>query len=317
MDLAGRIRDYYFGYLTQLPTEKQFHYAARLHAWYQDERATAVLHSLRPQYVPEFPADGVLREALENIVHNAPTTAVNGHELRAPYFTRYPSLRGIELALFRVRHWLAIYDIDARDALFNAVDEDKLTALEKKLLRDADALRMLSTYAINFIYLYERVMLRQDGKDAIKLKRLYKIGKGYNLKDDEELRLCLYFYTHCIIAESNFYEHKLPEFALPTYVKMLKRMQKIITKHYDRISLDNKLEFLVCCRLADFADKLTGRIEDECQQSVSEEGTFLIDRHNAHAKTATKMSFAASEHRNVLYIMSQTPFKPIGQDDEQ
>ncbi|HSX31869.1 MAG TPA: hypothetical protein VLF43_01280 [Candidatus Saccharimonadales bacterium] len=310
MALHDSIREHYFNHLRVLPVDKRFHFASRLAAWNQDPQALQILETLRSHYVPEFPADGVLREILQGIIKDSSTPKANALTLREPYFKKYPTLYGIGLALFRVRHWQVIYDVDARDALFNGIDEEDLTALEKKLLRDKDALRVLSTYAINFIYLYERLMLGQDDPKAINIKRLYKIGKAYSLKDDEELRLCIYFYTHCIIADSNFYEHEVPAFALPTYIKMLKRLEKIIAKHYDRISLDSKLEFLVCSRLCDFNDKLTDKIEEECQDSISPEGTYLIDRHNVHAKNATKTSLAASEHRSVLYIMGHTPFVP-------
>ena len=312
MALHDSIREYYFSHLGDLPIDTQFHFASRLAAWEQDPQALHILETLRPHFVPGFPADGVLREILQGIITGSPAPDANASKLREPYFKKYPTLHGIGLALFRVRHWQVMYDIDARDALFSAIDEDDLTALEKKLLRDKDAVRILSTYAINFVYLYERLMLGQEDPKAINIKRLYKIGKTYNLKDDEELRLCIYFYTHCIIADSNFYEHEIPDFALPLYKKMLKRLEAIIAKHYDRISLDGKLEFLVCSRLCNFGGKLTGRIEQECQDSVSPEGTFLIDRHNVHAKNATKTSLAASEHRNVLYIMSHVAFRPKG-----
>jgi hypothetical protein len=299
MALHDQIREYYFGQLASLPLDKQFHFASRLGAWEQHPEALQTLQRLRPHLVPDFPADGALREILQKIIATPPTTHIIAAALRAPYFKRYPTLYGAGLAMFRVRHWLAIYDIDGRDALFDAVPEEDLTKLERKLLRDPKA--------INFVYLYERIMLGQDDKKAIDIKKFYKLGRKYDHKKPEELRLYIYFYTHCIIADSNFYTQPVPGFALPTYIKMLKRLEKAIRGHYDQISLDNKLEFLVCCRICDFDTTLAGRIYDECHSSLSDEGTFLIDRHNATAHP-DRATFIPSEHRNVLYIMSRSPY---------
>jgi hypothetical protein len=308
MTLHDHIRDYYFAHLEELPVDKQFHFASRLAAWEQDDRALAALDRLRPQFVPDFPADGALREMLQEVVAHPPKLSLTSNE-RAAYFDRYPRLRGIEAALFRVRHWLALYDIDARDVLLELLPEEQLDTLEYDLLKDKAALRTLSSYAVNFIYLYERMVLGRCAKDDLDLTNLYKIGSGYNLKDTDALRLFIYFGTHCIIADTNFYIQEVPGFALPVYRKMLIRLEQAIAGQYDQISLDNKLEFLVCARILDHKSPLFERIYAECEDSLSEAGSFLVDRHNRYKGTGT--SFAESEHRSVLYIMSSSAYRPV------
>lgn len=91
---------------------------------------------------------------------------------------------------------------------------------------------------------------------------------------------------------------------------MLQRLEPIIAERTDELSLDTKLEYLVCCRICDFNTSVTKVIYDECRQSVSPDGTFLVDTVNAFANRTAKKTFDASEHRNVLFVMSSLSYVP-------
>jgi hypothetical protein len=90
---------------------------------------------------------------------------------------------------------------------------------------------------------------------------------------------------------------------------MLARLEQIITEYFPHISLDNKLEFLVCARICSYQTPLFERIYIECEASLSPEGIFLVDTLNDNRLAGTK-TFAGSEHRNVLFIMSGSPYTP-------
>ena len=125
----------------------------------------------------------------------------------------------------------------------------------------------------------------------------------YDLSDPIQLQLYIYLYTHCVIGESHFYAHAIPERYLPVYRQMLDELETVIEKRFTEINLDNKFEFLVCCRLVGKESSLTRRIDDEAHKSISTEGNFIVDRHNTNPQSANT-TLALSEHRNALYIMA-------------
>lgn len=310
MNLRQQITDFYWSHVAELPQTKQFHLATRLAAWNNDSAALSLLASLKPLYVPEPYDSQTVHDSLSELIHNPPVERKNASKLREKYFAKYPELDGLHLALFRVRHLLWVYGTDVRDIFFELASKRHCLSLEQKLHADDDAMRTLSTYAINYTYLLERVILEREQSRAIDVKRLYNLGDGYDMDNRSHLQLLIYLYTHCIIGETNFYAHAIPKALLPDYQAMLRRLELVITKHYDDINLDNKLEFLVCCRICSFDSPLFSRIEDECSKSVSDAGTFLIDRHNNNAQSS-RVTFIDSEHRNVLFLMSGSPYPHV------
>ena len=310
MHLAENIRDFYFAHFAELSPEKQFHFCTRLAAWNNDPRALAFIDSYKPQYVPTPSTKDALREELEYLIANPPVMPANAAKLREPYFAKYSWLRGLELALFRVRHWLTVYGVDARPALFEIISRKQLLDYEKQLLEDAESLRFLSTYAINYIYLVERLVLEHHDADAIDVAMLIAAAEAYDTNDMLHLQLLVYYYTHCIIADTNFYKTPVPGALLPTYLKMLQTLDTVIDGHFESLSLDTKLEFLVCCRLCDYTSPVTDRIFDECTRSISPNGTFIVDTHNTFADRESKKTIDASEHRNVLFVLASQPWQP-------
>jgi hypothetical protein len=307
MDLAAAVLTYYFTYAGRLSAEKRFHLANRMAAWNGDERAKKLLKECRAGFVPEPVNDSTLLASFEqaNQVAAGAAQHIVAYELRKPFFDRYQALLGVEAELFRLRHLRQLYGIDAREVFLRRYTVDELRELESALLADDAAMRALSTWAINFMYLFHREVLREE--NGIDVAGLYALGEGYDTADAEQLRLCLYFYTHCIIADSNFYARNLPTASKPIYRHMLQRLETLLAGQLEQTSLDTKLEFLVCCRLAGYTSPLAKDIHKECAHSVSPEGTFLVDTHNIFKDTLLKKSFEASEHRNVLFAMSVLP----------
>jgi hypothetical protein len=310
MQLAENILDYYLTHLPELTDEKQFHLCTRLAAWTGNHKAIEHLAEMRKHYVPEPCTPAALKSQLQGILDNLEPLPTNAAKVRDPYFAKYPWLRGLELVLFRVRHLKEIYGVDARAALFELVPRRQLLEYKKQLMTDPDALRILSTYAVNYIFLLERVVLEQDNAESIDLKLFYNLADGYDLNDPVHLQLYIYLYTHCIIADAHFYVMPIPTYSLATYTKMLVRLEKVIIDHLAELSLDTKLEFLVCSRICNFNTSATKEIYDECRKSVSPEGTFLVDTVNTFANREAKKTFDASEHRNVLFIMSSLSYVP-------
>lgn len=304
MALSEAIRTYYFDHISELPSDKQFHLASRLGSWDQDYRALELLEELRPTLVTDTISDD-----LSSFIYNPPSAKINAAERRAPYFEKYPQLRGLMLALFRVRHLLFHYNVDARQKLLSLVSEKELRTLSSALKKDTGALTVLSTYAINYIYLVETILFPQPDTDMAEfLDNIVNLHETYDDTPEDSL-LMIYLFTHCIIGASNFYQAKIPLEQNPAYRTMLEYIEARIDTHFPAINLDNKFEFLVCGRVLSFSSRLEEAIQAEATQSVSPEGTFLIDTINT-AGQGNKTSFTDSEHRNVLYIMSQSSFHP-------
>lgn len=303
MSLAQEIKQYYFGNLGDLPEDKRFHFASRIAAWEGDPQAYEFLIKLRHYLMPE----GVSLEKLFNDIITKPRVGRRiAHNLRQPYFEKYPKLIGLHTALFRARHLKAVLDIDAKDALFGVVPKAQFGKLYNQLLADPSAMRVLSSIGVNYMYLYKS-LIGQRG--LIDPALFVDVARGYELYDPTNIRLKIYLYTHSIIGETNFYTEAVSPKSRLLFAKMLDELEEIIAKRFEDISLDNKLEFLVCCRICGINSPLFKKIYDECQKSIGPEGLFLIDRHNKNAKNS-RNSFSSSEHRNVLFIMGSSLFIP-------
>lgn len=303
MTLAKKTLDYYFNNIESLPDDKAFHFATRIAAWTGDNRAHEQLrasqHALVPLITDNIPS------MLNDLISNPPKAKINAAAARQPYFDKYPKLRGFDFALFRLRHMLHVYNIDGRTKAFTADQEIELERLRNMLLSDTEALKILSTYAINYLYLLWH--LYDYPEPDVEL--LYEIGKTYSTHSAESAQLKIYFYTHCIIGATNFYIQPISQ-NKDVYIAMLDDLELLISEAYSDINLDCKMEFLVSNRICNRQTFLFDKIQKEAERSFSPEGDFIIDTHNNWTNLKMKTSFADSEHRNVLYIMSQTQFQP-------
>jgi hypothetical protein len=302
MTLQTKIKDYYYANLAELSDDKQFHFATRIGAWHGDKQAFTLLTKLEP-IINSDDLAGTFTE----IAAKPQAGRRNAHELRQPFFEAYPRLYGAHAALFRLRHLKSVYGVDARKDFFTALDESELDSLYARLLKDAAALRILSTFAVNFIYLYKTIA--KQSSEPVNPAVFLQAAEGYDLTNPLDMQLKIYLYTHCIIGDSNFYTKQVPAKNKPHYTAMLAELETLISDNFERINLDNKFEFLVCARIIGFESRLFERIDQEANNSMSPEGTFVIDTHNKNIQD-DKTSFDKSEHRNVLYIMSDTPYAP-------
>lgn len=305
--LSNDILSYYLAHLEQLPPDKQFHLASRLYLWDQTPAAQDLITDLRPY----FSADDNPKHAVEDVIAYALSSPIHGSknaaELRRPHFERYPKLKAYVSALFRITFLRHIYDYDVRSVFTDHFPANETRLLIDELLGDSQALAILSTHAVNFLYLYSRVLVEDDTLFDPAL--FLEIGATeYDRSNPLHLQLLIYLYTHCIIGESQFYYRALPN--NPVYIRMMEELEVIIGEHFADINLDNKFEFLTCARITGFSSSLESKIYAEAEQSRSPNGTFLIDTHNNNPQTANS-DLATSEHRNVLFILANKQFSPL------
>lgn len=308
--LSSNILAYYLSRFDELGISKQAHFAANLHLWCQEPQVAEHVRALRPQLTaqehPKIVLERLAKEARTSVSHGSK----NVRELRRPYFKQYPMLRAYTVVLLQLNFLQTVYGIDCRKLFYRLFSKSEVLRLKNDLLQDVQALSILSTQAINFLYMLERSVHEND--DSLPLEHLLEIGKNaHNRSDKLHLQLLIYFYTHCIIGDTRFYYRPLPVVNLPVYIKMLTELDALLQERFTEINLDNKFEFLVCCKIAGFASSCEQRIFDEANRSVSPEGTFLIDTHNTNPQSGN-VSLDRSEHRNVLFIMANRDFRPLG-----
>lgn len=298
------IKNYYYDRLPQLSVNHQFHFASRIASWSGEQRAKDILEALTDSFVIP-PNDLTQKQYLAALIAAPQTGRRVAHELRIPYFEKYPELFGLERAIFRVRHLLTVYGIDIRNDFLLVYPKKRLQIMVNKLAGDDQGLRILSSFAVNTIILSE--ILFDVSVETATPEFWYTVGLTYNLDQKESVQLLNYLYTHCIIAASNFYTRDVPQNGIKAYTAMIQRLEKVIDTGFGRISLDNKLEFLVAAKMIGLTSRLAGRIYAEASQSISEDGLYIIEKHNENLRL-DRQTFEKAEHRNVLLIMSDSAY---------
>ena len=282
------VKEYYYAHFGELTPEKQFHFATRIKNYYECHDFDEYFRTYKPS------------QNIAEIFYDNNYSRVNNYELRRPFFEKYRGLYGIEAALFRVHHLLAEYNLDLREDFLKLYPRSKLYELSDSLLRDTEALKILSTWAINTIYLIEELYPRKI--DVVK-----ELGEWATTLDvnNDNYTLLAYLYTHIILCESNFYTKKLSDSDnLALMKRLLDKCAEIITKNIDNISLDVCVEFLVCSNMlgANYRD-LRKEIAEVCRQ-YRKNSPYLINYRRDSGPNSYFHTLNGAEHINVLYIMS-------------
>jgi len=300
MELAETIKQFYFSRFSELPRDKQFHFASRLAAWQNDPQAISELERLAAYMVPD---KSDLKPLLQAILDSQPSRPY-AYELRRPYFQKYPGLFGIHNAMFRVRHLKEFYGIDARQQLIELAGREVMERIYNGLRADPDAIRLLSRFAVDYLFLYEILFEKPRQFDP---RELTAIADGYDSKDIVQSHLFIYLFTHAIIADSNFYARAVPSDRIGLYQVMLHKLEAVLDDGR-KFKLDNQFELLVAARICGIDSGLSDKINQAARQSLDTSGNFIVDSFNGPPNTYLN-SFSGSEHRNVLYIMSTSPYK--------
>lgn len=313
--LVDSVESYYKKRIEQVPSTA-FHFASRLWLWTGDSWAREQLDAMQAEYIGTTPDEIMahIDEIVESDKASEPT--VNRHKPhRKSSFEKYDRLSFYNKLLFKVVFCDSLYDLDIRPYVRKYVSDKEFTDLFNRLIEDGDAMRMLSTFAINYLYLLKNYFKDKISKSSavlVSTSEIMSLMDGYKaherdgtLKKSTSSKLQVYLLTHAIIGESRFYARPVKG---SSYKSFCEKIEQIITSNYYEISLDNKLEFLVCCKICGYESNIRKLIEQECQKSVSWAGNFLVDSLNTSSSSKTGNCLRISEHRNTLYLMSQKPF---------
>jgi glutathione synthase/RimK-type ligase-like ATP-grasp enzyme len=289
-------------------SDKSFHFFSRMYLWTREASCKKQLAILQKTYI------GITNTEHRNTIqkffnkqslNKASTEPLK--RLREEYFKKYLNLQKFLNILFKHLFAETIYNVDMHPYIQECVSEEDFLELKEALENDPQALRILSTHAINYLYLVENYLGKE--KCPLQVEKYLTVGLSYEKPDAYSFQLQLYFFTHCIIGASRFYNEKIQGKHLSVYRQMIETMDTIITDNFEKISLDNKFEFLVCAKICEFQSKSEKSILKEASQSLSPNGNFLIDILNKNASIHSQNDFIKAEHRNVLFIMANMPFQ--------
>jgi hypothetical protein len=302
-DLYNVVLQTYETNFESLSLRTQFHLSSRLYLWNREPMSRQWLEKLRPTITLSDNPNAALKALLGEVSPVLPQSA----SVRLPYLTKYPNLLSYLRILFRILFICSVYDVDERPSLFILFSQEELKNLRNNLLSDELALKWLSSFAINYLYILD--LFIDDNESTLPLNKFLYIGQNeYNISDQLERQLNCYFYTHSIIGESLFYSRQIPNSKRPIYLQMLLEVQQIISQNLNNTLLDNLFEFLVCCRMLDYTSPLEPAINLIARKCLSKSG-YMLDPLKSKAT-----DLRTSEHRNVLFLMSQRPYQPLIKD---
>jgi hypothetical protein len=222
-----------------------------------------------------------------------------GH-IREPYFQQLPNLRQYERLLFRSLFMQTVYGLDATSALLELVGDKNLLGTYTALLQDGSALAFTSSFGINYLYLVDRLVRKEE--ISFNVEQLAQtVDQHLSVQNPLERQLYCYFLTHSIIGESLFYSRVIPSQKRAVYMPLIARLDTVIRDHVSSLKLDILYEYLVCCRLLAYDSPHFSAI---INRTVVGPGGYILEP----SQDAARQTLINSEHRNVLFLMSQRPF---------
>lgn len=306
MSVVDQVDEYYKRNIGLYSAEK-FHYASRLWLWTGDEWSRKILDDARSSYIGSSSEE--YRVTLDSILARKDNAlSVNQNKAyRKKYFEAFRMLPIYNALLFRVLFCDSVYDLDIRPYVKELIPDKEFIGLFRELLADQDAIRVLSTHAINFFYLlknYYKFSVRLSSMVLVDPYEIVTLAGDYSdlvnrkiLMQSDALKLKIYVLTHAILGESRFYQRSV---RLQAFKEMCREIEKVISDNYFDVSLDNKCEFLVCAKICGYKTHLKKMIMGEAEKSLSWSGQFIVDAD----ASAVRHVLRTSEHRNVLYIMA-------------
>ncbi len=292
--LKEKIENYYLTFESGLRRADQFHLYSRLYLTKEDRQAKEKLLKLKDWYLGND--EQGLGKRLEGMMQNRDGDELEPKTDRKKIYRKYPNILPWQNLLF---WWLMaknIYSEDVRLVVKQKATDEQLRRLANEILADEQAVHILSSGAINYLYLVEAYL-----GDSAKPDWLYKIHQAHTKSDSKDLvKRSFYFLTHLIIAGSHFYTRDLPSDEV--YLKAFGDAEKLVKDNFFDCSLDMKLELLICARLVGKESSVEKMILSEAKRSKSNLGNFLVDTHNAW-KHGFGHKLGRGEHRNCLYLM--------------
>lgn len=300
------VAKYYFNRLEFLSKEKQTHFLVRFHFINPNSKILAK-YPLIKQVYPDNLADlkKLTQEYIDNYQKLAGEIMANKN-YRKGYLKKYPWLGAFNKIFLTFLFSKNLYGLDPAP-LASLLDQSKINQYQQELLANPTDILTLPSHAVNFLYFIKLFLVKIDQPwSADDLLKIARQAKNNRLSLSEQLSSRIYLLTHAIIGASQFYNRPIKA-GRGSYLKIIHFLEKLILDHYILISLDLKLEFLVCAKLLNYRSNLEKIILTEVGQSKSDHGCYLVDKFNIYRHSSILSDLEGSEHRNILYLMTQLP----------
>lgn len=294
---AEVVRSYYERFGQFLPKHIAFHFWSRLWLHKKDPVAGKHLDELADWYLGR--SEGGIEKRIKDLTTS---TAQKDDPVteRKKYYQKYPKLLKYGSLLF---WWLMakeVYDVDVSLELEKVAPKEAMLSLAEVLMADTEGVKILSSGATNFFYL-----LSEYAGIKVDTAQLFDLVRDEKVKSDRDsIKRIFYFLSHLVIGEAAFYTKREID-NQEVCLAIVKKLEEIIRKHYFKVSLDMKFEFLICCQIVGYESDLARIIEGEVERSLSPVGNFLVDTHNVWIH-GFGHKLVRSEHRNVLYLTSRS-----------
>jgi hypothetical protein len=277
--------------------DRRFHFASRIFLWSRDEFAKNKLAQLKAGYIGTN--EGEYAEKIKNILsEDFSSKNLLFKRQREVFFAKYPALRKYNKVLFRNLFCETIYGLSLREIIGRQIKKEELIELRNDLWNDREAIAALSTHAINYFYVLDYYLNEEETFfDPAVFLELVETENIF--KDKNTAALKVYLLTHCIIGESAFYARNI-ERHKKSYEKIFLKLEKIIEENYTDVSLDNKVEFLVCAKLCGKSSFMEEKILEDTEESFNVEGNYFTE----NGKIKSGDSFRSGEHRSVLALLA-------------
>lgn len=286
-----------------LSKNKKFHFNSRMFLWTKDNKYKLGLDSLYPLIYGS--CDDEIFQKFNSVYHKILIKKLETARAKAriEYFKKYPKLQNINRILFKYLFAKTIFRKNLSQIVCRVVDNNFLMEMYSQLTKDHTGLGILSTHAVNYLHLCGEYLSEFGIAMSLQSELCTEVFNKMDKSNTVDLQLSLYLLTHLIIGATNFYEFR---YSGKIYNSILMTIQNTIEERYEEVSLDIKNEFMVCAKLVfyDIPDTIKNRILKENLDNYSPNLGYITNpNHDSHS------SFSTSEHRNVLFIMANTPCK--------
>lgn len=296
MDIFKRVAENYQKNFAKLE-DKRFHFASRLFLWTGDEFAYRQLKKLKAEYIGTTEQD--YAEKIKSLLEeDCPNENILFKKEREKFLLRYPLLQKYNKVLFRSLFCETVYGLDIRKIIEQQVKKEELVELRRSLWRDREAVAALSTQAVNYFYGLSHYL--REESNPIEPDYFMEVVESEAIIDSKnKAALQVYLLTHCIIGESVFYA-RCVEKNIKAYGQMFSKVEEIIAAEYENVSLDSKVEFLVCAKLCQKKSYLEERIFADTEKAFDSRRNYFAEG----GKIKDGSTFRKGEHRNVLALMA-------------
>lgn len=279
-----------------------WHWWSRKYLWTLSVDAKQHLEQLRSTV---FGKTDSIEEHFQAIINRSSTSKKSSNPRRV-ILAKYPKLIAIQSILAKTLFASTIYETDVRAAALDVISQERLQTLWHDLQNDEHELLLLSTSAINPLYFISNLCAESFPCELDPSIFVKALEKGVADVATYHPRTLVYFATHVVIGASKFYSATINEHQ-EKYQQLLALAEQVIIQHGDKITLDAKLEFLVAHRIFGTSSKLAASILAAASASTSPHGVFVTDSRKAQGTNICK-----AEHRNILFIMANTPWVKSG-----